>query len=85
MFLRAGYSANGDIIIDKKDDVIAVQERDVVYEGDSVTYVERVVGDQEFERHEVELGLSDGLYVEVASGIDTSTQIKLQLDPTAGE
>ena len=85
VFLRAGYSANGDIIIDKKDDVIAVQERDVVYEGDSVTYVERVVGDQEFERHEVELGLSDGLYVEVESGIDTSTQIKLQLDPTAGE
>ncbi len=85
VFLRAGYSANGDIIIDKKDDVIAVQERDVIYDGDSVTYVERVVGDQEFERHEVELGLSDGLYVEVASGIDTSTQIKLQLDPTAGE
>lgn len=85
VFLRAGYSANGDIIIDKKDDVIAVQERDVIYEGDSVTYVERVVGDQEFERLEVELGLSDGLYVEVASGIDTSTQIKLQLDPTAGE
>ena len=85
VFLRAGYSANGDIIIDKKDDVIAVQERDVIYEGDLVTYVERVVGDQEFERHEVELGLSDGLYVEVASGIDTSTQIKLQLDPTAGE
>ncbi len=85
VFLRAGYSANGDIIIDKKDDVIAVQERDVIYDGDSVTYVERVVGDQEFERHEVELGLSDGLYVEVESGIDTSIQIKLQLDPTAGE
>ena len=85
VFLRAGYSANGDIIIDKKDDVIAVQERDVIYEGDSVTYVERVVGDQEFERQEVELGLSDGLYVEVEGGIDTSTQIKLQLDPTAGE
>ena len=43
------------------------------------------MGDQEFERHEVELGLSDGLYVEVESGIDTSTQIKLRLDPTAGE
>ena len=85
VFLRAGYSANGDIIIDKKDDVIAVQERDVIYDGDSVTYVERVVGDQEFERQEVELGLSDGLYVEVEGGIDTSTQIKLQLDPTAGE
>jgi len=85
VFLRAGYSANGDIIIDKKDDVIAVQERDVIYDGDSITYVERVVGDQEYERQEVELGLSDGLYVEVASGIDTSTQIKLQLDPTAGE
>jgi len=85
IFLRAGYSANGDIIIDKKEEVVAVQERDVIYEEDSTTYVEKVVGDQEFEKIEVELGLSDGLYVEVETGLDTTTQIKVQLDPEAGE
>ncbi len=86
IFLRAGYSANGDIIINKKESVIAIQERDVIYEKDGEdTYVEKVVGDQSFEKMEVELGLSDGLHVEVIAGLDTSTQIKVQLDPNAGK
>ena len=85
IFLRAGYSANGDIIIDKKENVIAIQERDVIYEEDTLTYVEKVVGDQEFEKQAVTLGLSDGLYVEVSTGLDTTVQIKVQLDPNAGE
>ncbi len=48
VFLRAGYSANGDIIIDKKEDVVAIQERDVIYEDDSTTHIEKVIGKQEF-------------------------------------
>ncbi len=79
-FLRAGYSGNGDIIISKRDSVVAVQERDVVYENDS-TYVEVVVGDQDFEKKVVELGLSDGLYVEVINGLDTTTEIKRRINP----
>lgn len=82
VFLRAGYSANGDIIINRKDSVITVQERDVIYEDDK-SYVDLVTGDQETDRHEVELGLSDGLLVEVINGLDTTQQIKQQLDPKA--
>ena len=85
VFLRAGYSANGDIIIEKKENVIAIQERDVLYEDDSTTYIEKVIGEQEFEKQTIELGLSDGLYVEVKSELDTATQIKVQLDPNAGK
>lgn len=83
IFLRAGYSANGDIIIGRKDEVIAVQERDIIYEDDEKTYVEIKTGDQEFEKKEVEVGLSDGLYIEVLSGVDTTMQIKMQKDPKA--
>lgn len=79
-FLRAGYSGNGDIIISRKDDVVAVQERDVLYEDDT-TYVELVKGDQEYEKKIVTLGLSDGLYVEVLNGLDTATQIKKRINP----
>lgn len=85
IFLRAGYSANGDIIINKKESVIAIQERDVIYEDDEKTFVEKVTGEQDFDKHEVTLGLSDGLYVEVLTGLDTITKIKVQLDPNAGE
>lgn len=78
VFLRAGYSANGDIILDRRDSVIALQERDVIFEDDS-TYIEIAIGDQEFEKRQIEVGLSDGLKIEVlSSDIDTTTQVKLQ-------
>ncbi len=78
VFLRAGYSANGDIILDRRDQVIALQERDVIFRNDS-TIIEVSVGDQEFEERVIETGLSDGLKIEVlSSGIDTTTQVKVQ-------
>jgi HlyD family secretion protein len=80
IFLRAGYSGNGDIIIDKRDSVIVVQERDVLYEEDK-TYLEIVTGDQQYEKREISIGLSDGLYVEVITAMDTITAYKKRIDP----
>jgi len=78
VFLRAGYSANGDIILDRRDQVIALQERDVIFSNDS-TFIEVAVGDQEFEKRQIKTGLSDGLKIEVLSNdIDTTTQVKIQ-------
>ena len=76
-FLRAGYSASGDIILDRKDQVLSIEERDVIFAGDT-TFVEIVTGDQEFEKKEVKLGLSDGIRIEVVEGISSSTEIKVQ-------
>ena len=76
-FLRAGYSASGDIILDRKDRVLAVQERDVIFKGDT-TFVEVEIGDQKYQRKEVKLGLSDGIYVEVLEGLDTQNMVKVQ-------
>jgi HlyD family secretion protein len=74
-FLRAGYSANADIILERKDKVITINERDIIFKDDK-TIVEIVKGDQEFEEVEIQTGLSDGVLIEVVSGIDTTTQIK---------
>lgn len=79
-FLRAGYSANADIILEKKEQVIAINERDLILKDDKA-YVEVVKGDQEFEEKEVKTGLSDGVIIEIVSGLDTATQIKLRSDP----
>ncbi len=76
VFLRAGYSANGDIIMDRRDQVIAIKERDVLFENDT-NYVQVLVGDREFEKRPIQLGLSDGIQVEVLNGLDTTTQIKV--------
>ena len=77
VFLRAGYSANGDIILDRRDSVITLKERDVIFKNDS-TYIEVQTGDQEFEKQMVEVGLSDGIQIEVLNGVDTTTQVKVQ-------
>ncbi len=82
VFLRAGYSANADVILIRKDQVVSVQERDIIYSGDT-TFVEIKTGDQEYDKIEIETGISDGLYTEILSGIDTTSFIKKQTDPNA--
>jgi HlyD family secretion protein len=77
IFLRAGYSANGDIILERKDKVIALKERDVIFKKDS-TFIEVKTGDQQFEKRLVKVGLSEGILIEVVSGVDTTTQVKVQ-------
>ena len=74
--LRAGYSANANIIIREKTDVLVVPERLLVFEDDK-TFVE-VPGpteEIEAERREVEIGLSDGINVEIVAGVGESDQV----------
>lgn len=76
VFLRAGYSASGDIILDKREKVVAVKERDIIFEDDT-TFVEVQTGEQEFEKRTVKVGLSDGIQIEVVSGVDTTMAVKV--------
>jgi len=78
IFLRAGYSANADIILDRRQQVVSIKERDVLFESDS-TFVEIKTGERQFEKRQVKLGLSDGIQVEVTEGLDTMQQVKVQL------
>ncbi len=77
VFLRAGYSANADIIFDRRKQVLAIKERDVLFEKEKA-FIEVQTGDRIFEKRPVTLGLSDGILVEVLSGADTTLQIKVQ-------
>lgn len=77
-FIRAGLSANASIILAKAEDVLAIKEALVQYDPETKKpFVEVTVGDQEFERKEIELGVSDGLNVEVKSGITKDDNIKV--------
>ncbi len=73
--IRAGYSANADIVLDRRDQVLAIPENLLQFEGERA-YVEVEVGPQQFERRPVELGLSDGIKVEVRGGIEAGARIK---------
>lgn len=78
IFLRAGYSASADIILDKRENVLAILERDLMFEDDGKVYVETEVAEQEFEKKYIEVGLSDGINIEILGGVDTSSKIKVQ-------
>lgn len=76
VFLRAGYSANADIILDKRSQVVTIKERDVIFEDDT-TFIEVKTGEREFEKRMVKLGLSDGLQVEIVEGVDTTMEVRV--------
>lgn len=69
--LRAGYSANADIIIQRVEDVPVLPERVLEFRGDS-TFVRLppAVAEQEPEERFIEIGMSDGIQVEVVAGLD---------------
>ncbi len=67
--LRAGYSANADIVVREKNGVLLLPERLVTFkEGQASVEVPGAAG-QEPVRREVKVGLSDGLSVEIAEGL----------------
>lgn len=77
-FIRAGLSANASIILARADSVLALKEALIQFDDDSKEpFVEIEVGDQQFERKEIQLGISDGIYVEVKSGITDEDKIKV--------
>ncbi len=74
-FIRAGYSANADIVLERKDQVLAVNEGYLLIEKDT-TYVEVEVAPQQFEKRIVKTGLSDGINIEIIEGLSETDKIK---------
>jgi len=77
-FIRAGLSANASIILARADGVLAIKEALVQFDDESKKpFVEVETAPQQFERREVELGVSDGIFVEVKSGLSASDKVKI--------
>ena len=77
-FVRAGYSANADIVLEKKDSVLSIKEGLLQFDKKTEKpYVEVKTGDDTYERRDVELGISDGVNVEIISGVTDKDEIKI--------
>lgn len=72
--VRSGYSANAEIALDEANGVLTVPESSLTFEGDK-TYV-YVKDGKEWKKTEVETGLSDGIDIEIKSGISEGTEIR---------
>ena len=76
ILIRAGYSANAKIVLDKRENVLMLSESLVLYDKQQQPYVEVEVADQQFKRRDLELGLSDGINVEVLAGLVLDEKVK---------
>lgn len=72
--IRAGYSANANLVIRKVENVLFVPERLVEFKDDK-TYVEVQTAPGVYEKKAVKLGLSDGLNVEVVEGLAQGAEV----------
>lgn len=72
--LRAGYSANANIIINKKTDVLTIPERVVTFRNDSAL-VKVAMGVGKEEERLIKTGLSDAINVEVLSGLKEGEEV----------
>lgn len=76
--IRSGYSANAEIVLGRASNVLTVPESSVEFSGDSTfVYVlksEKPV--QKFERKQITVGMSDGIKIEIKSGITAKSKVR---------
>jgi len=76
-FIRAGLSANASIILARADSVLSIKEALVQFDEETKKpYVEIKIAEKDFERRDIMLGISDGLYVEVKDGLRSRSGIE---------
>jgi len=75
LFLRSNYSANADIVLDKRENVLAINEGDLII-NDKGQFVEVETGPQTFEQRAIKTGISDGINIEVVEGLKEGEKIK---------
>jgi HlyD family secretion protein len=82
--IRANYSANADIVLDQRQQVLSVKESLLSFEGEE-TFVEVETKPQSFEKRKVRTGLSDGVRIEVMEGLAKDDHLKAGVaDSAAG-
>lgn len=78
VFVRAGYSANASLLLEKKDSVMSIPEALLQFDRKTNRpYVEIKNEKGKFIRKKIETGISDGINVEILSGLKMNDEIKV--------
>lgn len=75
LFLRSNYSANADIVLDKRLNILAINEGNLSVE-DKKQFVEVEISPQIYQKLEIQTGISDGINIEVVKGLKEGDKIK---------
>ncbi|MDR3651381.1 MAG: efflux RND transporter periplasmic adaptor subunit [Paludibacter sp.] len=77
IFIRAGYSANAEIVFSKAENVLTIPESCIEFGGDTAfVYVLKTKEPQTFVKKQIKIGLSDGVKIEVKSGLTLKNKIR---------
>ena len=77
VYIRAGYSANAEILLTKKESVLTIPESCIEFGGDTAfVYLLKTKEPQTFQKKQVKIGLSDGIKIEVKSGLKAKDKIR---------
>ena len=78
VFIRAGYSANAEIVLARASDVLTIPESSVEFGNDSafVFKIKEEKPKQVFEKSPVKIGISDGVKIEIKDGLAATDQIR---------
>jgi HlyD family secretion protein len=78
VFVRAGYSANASLLLEKKDSVMSIPEALLQFDRETnKPFVEIKDEKGKFVRKKIETGISDGINVEILSGLKMNDEIKV--------
>ena len=76
--IRAGYSANAEIEVESKDSILVIRE--ALLQFNRITekpFVELLTNDGSLRTKNVEIGISDGINIEITEGLDEADRIKI--------
>ena len=76
-FIRAGYSATADIVLDRRDSVLSIKEKLITFRNDSAFVDIETKEPQVFEQRQIKTGLSDGIVIEVTEGLKKEDKVKV--------
>ncbi len=77
-YIRAGFSANGEILLSSQKNALLLDESLIQYEkGNNKSFVEVKQPNGSFKKVYVKLGASDGINVQILSGIDKNAEVKV--------
>ena len=76
--VRSGYSANAKIVLQQAIGVLNVPENAIEFSGDStfVYLLTDSVPEQKFTRQQVSTGMSDGIHIEIKSGLTNGQKVR---------
>lgn len=83
VFLRANYSANAEVMLSEAKNVVALESAHIQYDDKGKAFVEILKPGTEkydqpvYQKKMLEIGISDGVFVEIKSGLKKGDKVKV--------